>query len=115
MVLLVHFDQRLYVIRPCTSSMQWAMQACMMWVQWTFAHHRRHHCFIPCRCPGDPPPLLYPLQVSWRPGEETEVAEVALDLFHRLPSIAVSFLESKAADKPGLVVLVMEVRECPWG
>ena len=56
--------------------------------------------------------LSHPFQVSWRPGEETEVAEVALDLFYRLPSLAVSFLESKG-DRPGLVVLVMEVGGSP--
>ena len=33
----------------------------------------------------------------------------ALDLFHRLPLSAVSFLESKGPERPGIVVLVMEV------
>ncbi|GAX77356.1 hypothetical protein CEUSTIGMA_g4802.t1 [Chlamydomonas eustigma] len=65
----------------------------------------------------DPEALIKGLQgpqglvpVSWRPGEEIEVAATALEMFHLLPASAVAFLETHQ-NKPGLVVLAMELED----
>lgn len=50
-------------------------------------------------------------QVSWKAGEEAEVAAAILDLFHLLPRTAVKFLESSGEGKQGLVVLSIQLED----
>lgn len=47
--------------------------------------------------------------MSWKPGEEAEVAAAILDLFHLLPRAAVKFLEAGGEGRSGLVVLALQL------
>lgn len=38
---------------------------------------------------------IYPIQVAWTPGQESEVAAGMLDIFHKLPPPAKKFLETQ--------------------